>query len=46
MIEETKKYLQLILPFFNTKRTKEIFSINPTVIPAREEAADVAIYCI
>jgi magnesium transporter len=44
MIEETKKYLQLILPFFNTKRTKEIFSINPTVIPAREEAADVAIY--
>ncbi|QEC68115.1 magnesium/cobalt transporter CorA [Panacibacter ginsenosidivorans] len=44
MIEETKKYLHLILPFFNTKRTKEIFRINPTVIPAREEAADVAIY--
>ena len=44
MIQETKKYLQFILPFFNTKRTKEIFRVNPTVIPAREEAADVMIY--
>jgi magnesium transporter len=44
MISETKKYLQFIFPFFNTKRTKEIFSINPTVMPIREEAAEVAIY--
>ncbi|MEP7317810.1 MAG: magnesium/cobalt transporter CorA, partial [Panacibacter sp.] len=38
------KYLQIIFPFFNTKRTKEIFRINPTVIPAREEAKDITIY--
>lgn len=39
-----KKYLQFIFPFFNTKRTKEIFRINPTVIPVREEALDISIY--
>ena len=44
MISETKKYLQFIFPFFNTKRTKEIFRINPTVMPVREEAAEVVIY--
>jgi len=44
MISETKKYLQFIFPFFNTKRTKEIFRINPTVIPVREEATEIAIY--
>ena len=38
------KYLQLLLPVFNTKRTKEIFKVNPTVIPAREEARDVKVY--
>lgn len=43
MIKETKKYLQLILPSFNTKRTKEIFQVNPTVIPKREEAAAIRI---
>ena len=44
MISETKKYLQFIFPFFNTKRTKEIFRVNPTVLPVREEATDVVIY--
>jgi len=37
------KYLQLIFPIFNTKRTKEIFHVNPTVIPQREEAKEVSI---
>lgn len=39
-----KKYLQFILPVFNTKRTKEIFAVNPTVIPVREEAKEINIY--
>lgn len=34
----------MIFPFFNTKRTKEIFHVNPTVIPKREEAAEISIY--
>lgn len=40
------KYLKYIyLPnLFATKRTKEILSVNPTVIPHREEAAQVDIY--
>lgn len=38
------KYLQLLLPVFNTKRTKEIFKVNPTVIPSREEAREVKVY--
>lgn len=39
------KYLKyLYLPnLFTTKRTKEILSVNPTVIPQREEAAEVAV---
>ena len=44
MISETKKYLQFIFPFFNTKRTKEIFRVNPTVMPVREEASEISIY--
>lgn len=44
MIQETKKYLNILLPFSNARRTKEILGINPTVIPPREEAADVSIY--
>ncbi|MDR6342573.1 magnesium transporter [Filimonas zeae] len=39
----TRKYLQMIFPVFNTKRTKEIFSFNPTVIPTREEASEIKI---
>lgn len=39
------KYLKyLYLPnLFATKRTKEILSVNPTVIPHREEAAEVQV---
>lgn len=37
------KYLYLPNLFF-TKRTKEILSVNPTVIPQREEAKEVQIY--
>jgi magnesium transporter len=38
------KYItNLILPIFNTKRTKEIFHINPTVQPMRAEASEVKI---
>lgn len=40
------KYLKyLYLPnLFATKRTKEILSVNPTVIPHREEANEVDVY--
>lgn len=36
------KYLDL-RNLFTTKRTKEILSVNPTIIPQREEAKDVVI---
>ncbi len=36
------KYLHLPNPFA-TRRTKEILSVNPTVIPQREEAKDVLV---
>ncbi|SJZ65847.1 magnesium/cobalt transporter CorA [Sediminibacterium ginsengisoli] len=36
------KYLNL-LSFSDTKRTRDIFQVNPTVIPAREEPAEVSI---
>lgn len=39
----TNRYLQALFPIFNTKRTKEIFSVNPTVIHPREDATDVVI---
>jgi magnesium transporter len=40
-----EKYLKyLYLPnLFATKRTKEILSVNPTIIPHREEAKEVAV---
>jgi len=40
------KYLKyLYLPnLFATKRTREILSVNPTVIPVREEAKEVLVY--
>ena len=40
------KYLRyLVLPsLFGTQRTKEILSVNPTVIPTREEAQQVFVY--
>lgn len=41
-----EKYLRyLYLPnLFGTHRTKEILSVNPTVIPQREEAREVLVY--
>jgi len=40
------KYLRyLVLPtLFGTQRTKEILSVNPTVIPQREEAQQVSVF--
>src|SRR5215213_8308548 len=40
-----EKYLRyLYLPnLFGTQRTKEILSMNPTIIPQREEANDVTV---
>ncbi|MDB5191594.1 MAG: corA [Segetibacter sp.] len=36
------RYLQqLIVPLFNTSRTKEIFHINPTAAPVRTEAEEI-----
>lgn len=40
----TKKYLQYILPFYNIDRTKQIFHVNPTIIPKREDSKDTKIY--
>ena len=37
-------FLPRIFPAFNTRRTREIFRINPTVIPVREEAKEVKVY--
>jgi magnesium transporter len=34
------KYLNVV-PLFNTKRTRDIFQINPTVPPVRTEAAEI-----
>lgn len=42
---QTNKYFQMVFPFFNTARTKEIFHINPTIAPVREEASEVTV-CI
>lgn len=41
-----EKYLKYFyLPnLFVTKRTKEILSVNPTIIPSREEAKEVNVY--
>ena len=42
---QPEKYLRyLYLPnLFTTRRTKEILSVNPTIVPHREEAKDVVI---
>lgn len=41
-----EKYLKyLYLPnLFGTQRTKEILSVNPTIIPHREEATEVSVF--
>ncbi|MCH5690494.1 hypothetical protein LWM68_43445 [Niabella sp. W65] len=43
--EKYLRYLFLpnLLELFGTERTKEILSVNPTIIPIREEAATVII---
>ena len=38
-----QKYLNLLLPVFNTRRTRELLSVNPVVPVEREEATEVAI---
>ncbi|MBV9986775.1 MAG: magnesium/cobalt transporter CorA [Chitinophagaceae bacterium] len=40
---QQNKYLKYfnVLPLFNTKRTRDIFQINPTIAPIREEAAEI-----
>lgn len=40
------KYLRyLVLPsLFGTQRTKEILSVNPTVVPQREEATQISVF--
>ncbi|MEP6513960.1 MAG: CorA family divalent cation transporter, partial [Parafilimonas sp.] len=40
---QPKNYFQALMPVFNTKRTKEIFRVNPTVDPVREEAKEVKV---
>ncbi len=41
-----EKYLRyLYLPnLFGTQRTKEILSVNPTIVPHREEAAEISVF--
>src|SRR5258705_323024 len=41
-----EKYLRFLhLPhLFGARRTKEILSVNPTIIPHREEAKQVSVY--
>lgn len=43
--EKYLKYLLLpnLLELFSTERTKEILSVNPTIVPVREEATNVII---
>ncbi|MBC7827708.1 MAG: magnesium/cobalt transporter CorA [Chitinophagaceae bacterium] len=38
-----QKYLNLLLPVFNTRRTREILSVNPVIPIEREEATEVNI---
>ena len=41
--EKYLRYLHLP-PLFGARRTKEILSVNPTVIPGREEAKEVTVF--
>ena len=38
-----QKYLNLLLPVFNNRRTREILSVNPVLPVKREEATEVVI---
>ncbi len=37
-------YLQMLLPIFNTRRTREIFTVNPTAVPQRTEPDEIKIF--
>lgn len=39
----TSRYLNFLLPLFNTDRTKQIFHINPTIDPVRQDSVEVDI---
>jgi magnesium transporter len=39
----TSRYLNFLLPQFQTLRTKEIFQVNPTIAPVREDSVEVHI---
>lgn len=39
----TSRYLNFLLPHFNIGRTKEIFHVNPTINPTREDSSEVHI---
>jgi magnesium transporter len=41
-----KNYLKILglQQLFGTERTKEILNVNPTIIPAREEAKDIRVF--
>jgi magnesium transporter len=39
----TSRYLNFLLPHFNTGRTKEIFHVNQTINPTREDSKEVHI---
>jgi magnesium transporter len=40
---KTSKYLNFLLPQFNIGRTKEIFHVNPTIAPVREDSGEIHI---
>src|SRR5215471_5834260 len=40
---QPKEYLKALVPIFNTKRTKEIFQVNPTIVPVREEPNEILV---
>ncbi len=42
---QQNKYLKYfnVLPLFNTRRTRDIFHVNPTIVPEREEATEISI---
>ena len=42
---QQNKYLKYfnVLPLFNTRRTRDIFQVNPTIVPIREEASEIHI---
>lgn len=39
----TSRYLNFLLPQFNTTRTKELFQVNPTIDPVREDSVEVLV---